>query len=57
MAKTLLTAKPKITGKVVSNKTPFLSTGFLSAQISRNVQPNINALAMPKAKLNAVLGV
>ena len=57
MAKMLFAAKPKITGKVVSNKTPFLATGFLSAQISRKVQPNINALAIPKAKLNAVLGV
>jgi hypothetical protein len=56
-ANMLLSAVPKMTGNVVRSRMPFLSSGFLSAQISRNVQPNINALAMPSAKLSVVFGV
>ena len=53
----LFKAKPKTTGNVVRSRMPFRSIGFLSAQMSRRVQPNISALAVVRAKVRVVFCV
>jgi hypothetical protein len=55
--KTLFKPKPKTTGNAVKSRTPFLSIGFLSAQISSKVQPNMSVLAIVRAKVRVGFGV